>query len=407
MKLRILCENEQVVDNAAPINQNTSNNLSFLYAYEMIRNKVNNFLTTAVDYINGFLFNGKHIINDFSRNTVISDDMTNIFADTKVIVWVYTSKVLNAFTFPGVSINSSFFARLSAIIPTFMIQGLGIFIILISALFESQKYLNILKSIPQGTQYLKYDPINKKYTMAIKEVTVFISSGLIEGLNDNEVKAILLHEVGHNTMIIANILYQILYSTFAGISILELINIFTRIFITESSKKEKLVNPIDSTPSTGIIFGGQKPKLQNLIGLKDDSWYNKVYFIYYSLFQFFLIYIVVSFVVSYFRRRQEVYADEFAIKCGYGEYLESAISKMKQHHYNLFSKPLIKLNIFDWILVMTGRLASKITNIISMFKFGDYPDINARIDMIHRKTEKFDNFDQNIDRSKHIETFVI
>ena len=56
---------------------------------------------------------------------------------------------------------------------------------------------------------------------------------------------------------------------------------------------------------------------------------------------------------------------------------------------------------------MTGRLASKITNIISMFKFGDYPDINARIDMIHRKTEKFDNFDQNIDRSKHIETFVI
>ena len=88
MKLRILCENEQVVDNAAPINQNTSNNLSFLYAYEMIRNKVNNFLTTAVDYINGFLFNGKHIINDFSRNTVISDDMTNIFADTKVNVWV-------------------------------------------------------------------------------------------------------------------------------------------------------------------------------------------------------------------------------------------------------------------------------------------------------------------------------
>ena len=34
------------------------------------------------------------------------------------------------------------------------------------------------------------------------------------------------------------------------------------------------------------------------------------------------------FIAAYLSRKQEIYSDEFAIKCGYGKYLYSAINKL-------------------------------------------------------------------------------
>lgn len=58
---------------------------------------------------------------------------------------------------------------------------------------------------------LIYNPSLKKFSLTkVDEVTVFISSGYVELLNDEEVEAILLHEIGHNTMVLRSLCTRIL-----------------------------------------------------------------------------------------------------------------------------------------------------------------------------------------------------
>ena len=71
------------------------------YSIQIIKNKVNGWLTTICDYFNEIFFGMRPAISNIEQDYNLSRDMSNLFVDTTVNVYIYNSKILNAFTFPG------------------------------------------------------------------------------------------------------------------------------------------------------------------------------------------------------------------------------------------------------------------------------------------------------------------
>ena len=125
--------------------------------------------------------------------------------------------------------------------------------------------------------------------------------------------------------------------------------------------------------------------------------------IYYALF----IMVLFTFITQYLKRRQEIYADEFAIKCGYGKDLENAIEKLKGHSLSFFGKYAIKMNLLDKFLNFFNKIFATIINFFGMFKLSTYDDINTRIRKIKEKIAEYDASEKNIDRSNVIRRFIV
>ena len=348
------------------------------YSIQIIKNKVNGWLTTICDYFNEIFFGMRPAISNIEQDYNLSRDMSNLFVDTNVNVFVYNSKILNAFTFPG----APQLGRFVNII--WLQQYLGKFGVIISNIIGIIVAVSIgIKLFGAGltsTHSLEYNSSLNKMKMPIKDVTVYISSGLIESLNNNEIKAVLLHEVGHNTMIVASIISNIITISIGGFNILWLIK-----YIYDNHDYVK-----DNSDDLNLT-------LQSSYG----SFYIE------TLAQLVFIVIICQFISQWGRRRQEVYADEFAIKMGFGSYLESAMVKMNTHYLSFTKPSVIKLNFFDKLIYYYNKVLFIFDNyFFKLFHLGGYPDATTRVNMIHRKTENFDNSDQNIDRTRHIETFI-
>ena len=354
MKLRILNENDEISINQQLNDNNTS------YSDEIKDKKMfNTFKTTVLDYLSRILFNGMPInINLCELNNKISSDITNLFTNTKIDVYVYDSKIPNAFTIPGANIEADTM-RVPALWQyfTIFIPILGPFILLIWLAVVNCKRIMTSFSSGYKDNLLSYDDLSNKFTIPIQGISIFISSAIIEGMNDDEIKAILLHEIGHNTQVSINIINQIFSMSFAG-----------------------------ATVGSIIYIGNNNEK--NLY------------------MPFIIIFMVGFFIIKYLSRKQEVYSDEFAIKTGYGEALNSALTKLKSYTYG-FGNPMIKLNVFDKVLYYIIKVGSTlITNVINFLHLGTYPSWGQRLKMIDRKTEKFNN-EPNKDLSKHIEPYYI
>lgn len=315
----------------------------------------NKFLTTLMDYCSNFLFGGQPThINRINENLQISQDISNLFTNSKIHVYIYDSKVPNAFTIPGfvadnISIRTALFIQIPII-------GY-IFVLFIKIKAMISRYSKVFSSTYKDN-LLTYN--NGKFDIPIDEISVFIASVLIEGLTDDEIIAILLHEVGHNTQVTINVISELIGLTFCGMSIGSILGILD-----------------DKSPYNG--------RLPIFIGI-------------------FILSLVGLFFYKYYRRRQEVYADEFAIKCGYGNALNSALTKIKSHTYG-FGQSMIKLNILDKFIYYVNKTLSAFGNAINYLHLGVYPSWGQRLDMIKRKTENY-NIDGNIiDRSEHIENY--
>lgn len=113
----------------------------------------------------------------------------------------------------------------------------------------------------------------------------------------------------------------------------------------------------------------------------------------------------MSFTVGYFERRNEIYSDEFAIKCGYGDTLLSAIRKLHEHNYSLnpFKTSKLKMNIIDKILRILNAIFLQLINILGIFKLSSYPDYKTRERLIQKKIDAYDTSKNNINRTYHIQ----
>ena len=105
-----------------------------------------------------------------------------------------------------------------------------------------------------------------------------------------------------------------------------------------------------------------------------------------------LIMLTGIFIYSMNNKHNEEYADEFAIKAGYGKPLERALIKLTKYYTrkdNLGKKG----DIVEKAVITITKISNKL--------LGLYP--TNRMKRIREKTEQYDTSDRNIDRTANID----
>ena len=277
----------------------------------------------------------------------ISTMMTSLFKNTKIDVLVYKSNRPNAFTFPGEPVlgpNKQALWIASATAAKFNPIIMVIFLVLMNI----EKLKNALL---HGAFKIYFDPTDKKIDISTRNVTCYVASSLVDMMDDEELKAVLLHEVGHNTMIMLSIL-----------------NFVSSFLFTVSI----------GTMMYAVFDGSFAHQLYENTRIRVDD-----------LIAALGITSVVSFILSIFlRRRQEVKADEFAIKCGYGNALSRAIKKLNNTIYGDKSS-VPDPGLFQGILAFISKIFTMINKGLSRIGMTSYPERDQREDMIDRKTSSY------------------
>lgn len=213
-----------------------------------------------------FSYSGKYLVD-------ISDRISSRFVNTRVDVYLAEMEVPNAFTFPFREYTStSLFS---------MIRNIFVIGPIVDAFWGSLE-----GTIRSGIQLIARDepteffPSKNQADIHVPRVKCFIAKQLVEMLSQNELDAILIHEVGHNTHVMQQcILYAIATVTFGSW--------FTAIV---NSGEERL-----------------------------------------SLLCFMMFLNILLIVLNlYMGRKFEIHSDDLAIKMGYGRYLADALRKLNR-----------------------------------------------------------------------------
>lgn len=306
------------------------------------------------------LFGSEILFNKIEYNEEISNAMTDMFVKTKVNVFVYHSSSIQAFTYDGNLINSSplilrlheifqqnFLKHLSFIINPFLIGGYYLGSMFSTFLIALERILKHgYDATMYGLQKIEYFPDIKKANINVGMVNIYISSALIIALNnDREMKAVLLHEIGHNL--------DRIYSTIEGI--------------------------VDMLSSSLIVL-----MIKSLYEDGKDPRRNELKTCYFAIC---LLSLFVYFIIAYFRKKEEIIADELSIKMGYGEDLYKALGKMTKAYGGLKAKIETYYQLKD-----KNPLQKVLANLFSMYPLN-------RMEMIKQKTLKYDFNNSNIDRT--------
>ena len=277
---------------------------------------------------------GNHILfQKVVYSEELSDFISNEFVDTKVNVYSYNSMTVNAFTMPGNNITSSpLIMRIQELITGlqrnqllavfirpisgFFVMGTVFFSFFVQTILLLEQIFNIgINTFKRGNPWkIRYDPISKKMKLNISEVTIYITTSLIKMLdNDDELKAVLLHEVGHNL----NHLYSIINRLLA-------IGLFSGALLLLTKFKELIIT--------------------------------------YNILIIASLIIGTCFIIFFMNRKHdEEYADEFAIKAGYGKALERGL--IKSYKYSTLKDNLGKKgDILERAAIKIGRFNNRIVS---------------------------------------------
>ena len=329
------------------------------------------------------LFGQEVLFQKIIKEERLSQIMTDMFVNTNVDVYIYTSTMANAYTLPGSHITAKpFMMRFYEILNggpiRIIMTPLMIFLgpLLIVGLLCSQIFSLLLVTIDQimnlGINAFKngnpwkvtYDESQHKVKLNVSNITVYVTANLIKLLdNDEELKAVMLHEIGHN-----------LNHTYSIINRLLSIGLLSTVTYQIYKGYKNQPNMFDDTFTTINKY------------LPDNTLAK-----YYTMqFITFMIVLFILFFISYPRRKDETYADENAIKMGYGRELESGLLKLNRLHIpneNLGKKAL-------WIERIGYSISKFLNNII-----GFYP--TDRLKKIKEKTDQY-RTDQSKITEKHI-----
>lgn len=312
-----------------------------------ITNGFAGWMTTVIDSINSIFFGGAPTISTIVHDKKLSTYMTSLFTNTKINVMVYVSKNPNAYTFPGAPkvTKYSILLRLRNISMYIPMIGQTIFAIIEGLILRESFESATLFS---GDTNVSINRSTGKITCDVKEVTCYISTAMIDLLRDDDeaIVAVILHEIGHNLQIVyyavktlQSIGYVVVLSGLAAFMVPMVVNDHPR-----------------DIPSMILI-------LLILFGIG------------YIFF-------------TYAARRQEIIADEFAIRCGYGNALARAIRKLHAYLYDssMKTKAVQNFNFVDRILHFFMKIGMFIYNQLSKLRLTDYPDMDRRENMISAKT---------------------
>ena len=328
---------------------------------------IDNYTSTITDVLNDVMGSDSSGFSSITLDNDLSNIMTKFFTNTRINVYVYQSKLCRVLTYPGNNEYSKPEYMRASVLP---INDKDNYVKNHIEKFRKTERITTFWSTfirDGGFSKLTFNPSTKKFSINLDQVTIYITSAYINLLIDeNEIIAVLLHEVGCNLMLGRDILIQV---------ISKIVNVLSIIGFVGKSMYDITNGTFESSVLTSFVL-------------------------------MLSVMIFTKFASIYFLRKSEMYMDEFVIKCGYGSYLESAIKKYHQYVFDYNSQDKQKVvesfNFVDKITQGWDRLGAKIMNVLAMLKLSRYQERTEREEMIRNKTDIYDTSDSNIERSGHI-----
>ena len=358
------------LDNIKLTDKNRLSYKTLQHVYE----KVGSLISEPQEIMNR-IYGSSILFSNVVKSEPLSQELTGMFESTKVNVYVFNANWVNAFTVPNAPITGSpFMLKLQEFFSFGFIKYFPIIFNIFSKLFSgfmfgSALLMTILATIEQIGQMglntfkngnpwkMVYRPSTGKVFIGTDNISLYITSSMIKLLDDDrQLKAVALHEIGHNL----NYFYSIMR---------KLINITILGFFFKT-----IISPGTSTSTS----------------TKYTLTISPTYVVVLTIFIVLFIY-MIAFLFTFPSKLDETYADEFAIKMGYGKELEEALIKMTRF-YSYWDNLGKKGSLIERILLKYSKLMNLLV--------GLYP-IN-RLKKIHEKTAQYDTSDRNIDRTARI-----
>lgn len=284
--------------------------------------------------------------------------MTSYFTNTKVNVYKINMESPNAFALPLMNYG----ANPKIVNALFKIPIIGqvfhTLIFSIESIIRGILLYNKNKNIETS-----FDTINNKATLNIPIVNIFVSDKLLSMLDDKEIIAVLMHEVGHNTVIIQSILLE-LQNSFLYASLISLGYVSTQAYYDDSYR------------NTSILL---------------------------------CILVILALVLKVckgkeYEKLHELHSDDFAILMGFGKELISALKKLDKYSHKLFKDEYIKWessNREDNKVDMTSKKEIDRLKLLekqykeSMAKIDPHLKSNDRIRYINTKIDEYNKNKSN------------
>ena len=344
-------------------------NSTINYIKETITTEANNWGSTLTDWMNTKY--GIPLNSQITYNEQLSKLITNLFTNTKINVYLFTSKNVAIISIPGANKNiTPEILRAEAAIEDNSIKDNKITVQ--SHIYET--FANTIQNCNKngGETKLTYNPQYKKFLINIPEVTVYISTNYINCLDyDDEIIASILQQIAVNTRLFRNcvIKYSIISLTIASF-----IGIATWVAI----------------PSVNMTI------------------YAKIISSIYALGLVLFSSIAIS---IYIGKCRNIEYDEFAIKCGYGDALKRAVANYNKYLFgdsSTKSDALENLNTLDNLCHWFNKMIAYVENMFNWLGVTTHQSIGQRNDTIEEKTKIVDNKnpDQYIDRSNSIQEIL-
>ena len=320
------------------------NNTNMEIKQGFIQKQLHQTYATVADWLNTIFFAGMPTASGIINHIQLSSKMTNLFENTKINVMVISSKQPNIFTFAGQPKTSSLFNGLLTRFRNPFFAKLG-GLIHVFGMFESLITAIQIKGIGDDIDHIEYNQDSKKFKMNLQEVTVYISSAIIDTLsNDEEIIALLISEVGQNANLGRHIIANLLFDT-SGIGI-----IFGSLFALLIKFMEE-----DTKRQYRFVLGARKEIEEGVAPFYTIC----AVTIMASLFGYFY--------AVYMSKKTRQYSDEFAVKCGYGSAFNSAIQKVHGFIFDssIYTEAVRGLNFFDRVLHFLNKIGTYIINFFS------------------------------------------
>lgn len=319
------------------------------------------------------------INNTTKHNIKLSDKITNIFTSTKVNVIEIYSNEIKAWTIPGS-------AEMTKVWKYENIMSIPFYGPTWSVLMTTiERFKNGFNFEQYNNKELYFNPTTKKLTSSVPEATVFVTSRMVEMMSEDEITAILIHEVGKNTSCAIDAFVAAIKW---ALNILALVYLYPG-FISKIGGTVTKILPPPNTDNKLLNYG-YGATLTAIVGFA-------------AIFFFALLAFCIRYIPAYLVRRVEIDADEFVVKCGYGEASLSALKKIQQFKrmtndynlrepaYNAIEKIVFKFQIWYW----------KLGEFLASYNLGDRLSLNNKYAELEAKQKAFDP--KSTDRSNPLE----
>lgn len=339
------------------------------------------YIMSFISIIKNFIISiiAEPFLNKIDENALRLDDqwsqrLTNLFTNTRVSCYIVNDNTtINARTLPGIPSTNTFFKALILhdfnserynvtfnFLPIYYINSvLDIFMNIINGTIQSIRYGNGTVSI---------DPITKKADIGILEVTCYVSSGLINNkdLTQDEIIACLLHEVGHNTVLLLN-----------GIE--EFIDKAQTVFIYK------------------IFLDVVKAAYYGIFTNESDTFNTILKTVFICVCSF----VALKLINSYLCNKQELYADSIAAQLGYGPAIRSLLKKIAPSSTMLKTFRKYAVRSSDSILEKAMKSFYNFVMVPINRSFATHPDVLSRVHNINHNIKKYREMQNVLKNPRH------